>query len=257
MEISVSDLVIVNTDPQKIIYVVEKIEPSKVYISGLHYRIRKIVTPDEVVIASFQQVENEKKNTETYFQNITNIRKRRNKNYLLGKVLHIDGDKKYLNKCTELYKSIGIFSNGIMIKEDVIYKKIQYLILELSPDIVVITGHDVYNQQGIKNLNNYSNTYNFIKAIRKIREIKSKTDLTVIAGACQSHFEALIANGSDFASSPKRINIHTFDPAVIAIKVATTSFSKIVNLNEALRYIDKGPEAFGGVETYGKMRLFL
>jgi spore coat assembly protein len=131
------------------------------------------------------------------------------------------------------------------------------LILKLSPDIVVITGHDVYNKQGLKDLKNYSNTENYISAVRKIREIKSRGDLVIISGACQSNFEALIANGADFASSPKRINIHTFDPAVVAIKVATTSFNKIVNLKEALRFIDKGSDAFGGLETLGKMRLFV
>ena len=108
-----------------------------------------------------------------------------------------------------------------------------------------------------RDLNNYNNTLNYIKAVRKVRQIKSRGDVVVIAGACQSNFEALIASGADFASSPKRINIHTFDPAVIAIKTATTAFNKIVNLSEALRYIEKGSEAFGGLETYGKMKLFV
>lgn len=257
MAVAVSDLVVVIGDPQQIIYVVEKVDTGKIYISGLHYRIRKIAAESEVLPATPQQIALEQKKTEAYFQNITSVRRKRNKNYLLGTILHIDGDKKYLDKCLELYKAVGIFANGITLDEDEIAGKIQSLIYELAPDIIVVTGHDVYNQQGIKDLNNYSNSYNFIKSVRKIREIKSRTDTTIIAGACQSHFEALIANGADFASSPKRINIHTFDPAVIAIKTATTSFSKIVSLSDALRYIDKGADAFGGIETYGKMRLFL
>jgi len=257
LELLTGDLVVLKSDIHKIIYIIEKIENDKIYIKGLNYRIRKIINYQEVVIATAQQIKAEEEQTNNYYQNITGIRKRRSKNYLLGKVLHIDGDDKYLNKCLELYKSIGVYSNGIMIKEDLIFEKAEELINQLFPDIVVITGHDVYNQQGLKELVNYSNSFNFIKAIKCIRRIKSKSDLIIIAGACQSHFEALIANGADFASSPKRINIHTFDPAVIAIKAATTSFSKIVSLHEALRYIDKGSDAFGGIETYGKMRLFL
>jgi len=257
MTVAVSDLVVVIGDPREIVYVVEKITEGKVYISGLHYRVRKIVAADEIMPATPHQVAREQKKTDAYFQNITSVRRKRNKNYLLGKILHIDGDKKYLDKCLELYKSVGIFANGITLAEEEIAEKIQKLIYDLAPDIIVVTGHDVYNQKGIKDLDNYSNSYNFIKAVRKIREIKSRTDTTIVAGACQSHFEALIANGADFASSPKRINIHTFDPAVIAIKTATTSFSKIVNLSDALRYIDKGADAFGGIETFGKMRLFL
>lgn len=253
----IGDLVVLKDDAKKIIYVIEQILPEKVYIVGLNYRIRKIVSESDLIIATHEQIETENKKTQDYFLNICNYPTRNSKNYLLGTVLHIDGDKKYLDKCLELYKTIGIYANGTALKEEEMHTKIKDLVNNLAPDIVVITGHDVYNQKGIKDLNNYSNTSNFIKTIKIIRDMKARSDIVVIAGACQSNFEALIANGADFASSPKRINIHTFDPAVIAIKVATTSFLKVVNLSEALRYIDKGAEAFGGIETLGKMKLFV
>lgn len=254
----VASLVVLKSDEKKIIYLIDEIvNQDKVYISGLHYRIRKIVALEELREATAEEIEQETKKAQKYFFSIANIKKRTNKNYLLGTVLHIDGDQKYLDKCLQLYKEIGVFANGLTIKESQIHEQIQSLIYKLTPDIVVLTGHDVYNQKGLKDLNNYSNTLNYIKAVRKIRQIKSRGDVVVIAGACQSNFEALIASGADFASSPKRINIHTFDPAVIAIKTATTAFNKIVNLSEALRYIEKGSEAFGGLETYGKMKLFV
>lgn len=254
----VASLVVLKSDEKKIIYLIDEIvNQDKVYISGLHYRIRKIVALEELREATAEEIEQETKKAQKYFLSIANIKKRTNKNYLLGTVLHIDGDQKYLDKCLQLYKEIGVFANGLTIKESQIHEQIQSLIYKLTPDIVVLTGHDVYNQKGLKDLNNYSNTLNYIKAVRKIRQIKSRGDVVVIAGACQSNFEALIASGADFASSPKRINIHTFDPAVIAIKTATTAFNKIVNLSEALRYIEKGSEAFGGLETYGKMKLFV
>ncbi len=254
----VASLVVLKSDEKKIIYLIDEIvNQDKVYISGLHYRIRKIVALEELREATAEEIEQETKKAQKYFLSVTNIKKRTNKNYLLGTVLHIDGDQKYLDKCLQLYKEIGVFANGLTIKESQIHEQIQSLIYKLTPDIVVLTGHDVYNQKGLKDLNNYSNTLNYIKAVRKIRQIKSRGDVVVIAGACQSNFEALIASGADFASSPKRINIHTFDPAVIAIKTATTAFNKIVNLSEALRYIEKGSEAFGGLETYGKMKLFV
>lgn len=254
----VASLVVLKSDEKKIIYLIDEIvNQDKVYISGLHYRIRKIVALEELREATAEEIESETKKAQKYFLSIANIKKRTNKNYLLGTVLHIDGDQKYLDKCLQLYKEIGVFANGLTIKESQIHEQIQSLIYKLTPDIVVLTGHDVYNQKGLKDLNNYSNTLNYIKAVRKIRQIKSRGDVVVIAGACQSNFEALIASGADFASSPKRINIHTFDPAVIAIKIATTAFNKIVNLSEALRYIEKGSEAFGGLETYGKMKLFV
>ncbi|MDD4000020.1 MAG: sporulation peptidase YabG [Bacilli bacterium] len=254
----VSNLVVLKTDEKKIIYFIDEIiNTDKVYISGLHYRIRKIVALNDIRPATTEEVENEVKKTDKYFLSLTNVKKRSNINYLLGTVLHIDGDQKYLDKCLQLYKEIGVFSNGLTLKESSIHEQIQGLILKLNPDIIVITGHDVYNQKGLKELENYNNSLNYVKAVRKIRQIKSRGDVVVVAGACQSNFEALIASGADFASSPKRINIHTFDPAVIAIKAATTAFDKKVNLSEALRYIEKGSEAFGGLETYGKMKLFV
>ena len=254
----VASLVVLKSDEKKIIYVIDGIiSPEKVYVSGLHYRIRKIVSLEDLRPATEEEIEKERKKTEKYFLNVTNIRKRVGKNYLLGTVLHIDGDQKYLDKCLQLYKEIGVYANGLAMKEHLIHEQIQSLIYKLTPDIVVLTGHDVYNQKGLKDLNNYSNTLNYVKALRKLRQIKSRGDVVVIAGACQSNFEALIASGADFASSPKRTNIHNFEPSEIAIKAATTAFNKIINLSEALRFIEKGDEAFGGLETYGKMKLFV
>src|SRR5690554_963837 len=114
MKISVSSLVIVKGDAQAIIYVVAQLTSDKAYIEGLHYLIRKVVLNDEIILATEEQIENERKKAASYFSSVTSIR-RRNRNYLLGTILHIDGDKRYLKKCLELYKTVGIFSNGIMI----------------------------------------------------------------------------------------------------------------------------------------------
>lgn len=253
----ISSLVIHKEDIKKIVYVIDYIYEDKAYISGLNYRIRRVVKTDDLVLATKDQIEQENKLTDDYYLSVANINHRNNKNYLLGRVLHIDGDKKYLDKCLELYKAIGVYANGVEIEEKSMPDKVQGLLTSLNPDIIVITGHDVYNKKGVKDLSNYTNTSNYIETVKKARQIKGRSDLVIVAGACQSNFEALIASGADFASSPKRINIHTFDPAVIAIKIASTSISKIVNLSEALRYIDNGQDAFGGLETYGKMRLFV
>ena len=77
----------------------------------------------------------------------------------------------------------------------------------------------------------------------------------IIAGACQSLFEALIARGANFASSPKRKNIHVYDPAIIAIYSCITSQKEIIDFNKMEKYIEGFESAFGGVETYGKMKL--
>ena len=123
--------------------------------------------------------------------------------------------------------------------------------LEYEPTI------DYFNKKDEKDLNNYENTSKYIKALRIIRQRFNNDSVVVIAGACCSHFEALIANGANFASSPKRIHIHTYDPAVIAIECATTSCNQTVDFNNLIKYIENGKNAYGGIETKGKMKLLL
>ena len=121
----------------------------------------------------------------------------------------------------------------------------------------MITGHDAFLGKDKALLDNYENSKYFVKTIRAIRKHFLLDSVVIIAGACGSHFEALIASGANFASSPKRINTHTYDPAVAAIKVATTPINRIVNFDGILKYIENGHDALGGVETMGKMRLLL
>lgn len=65
-----------------------------------------------------------------------------------------------------------------------------------NPDIVVITGHDALlseDKSRIYDISNYRNSSYFISATKECREYKPDLDsLVVIAGACQSFYEALI-----------------------------------------------------------------
>lgn len=250
------DYVYYKKDKIKILYIVREEKVDTCTIVGVYYRIIKSCDKTELIQATIDDINKEKQEF-TRKEQIIEQSCIRNKKHLLGRILHIDGDEEYLNKCIELYNKMNVFSYGITIEEDKMKKDIGKYVNALYPDIVVITGHDLYNNTGVKDLNNYVNTLNFIEAIKEVRKIKGRNDCTIIAGACQSNFEALIASGADFASSPKRINIHTFDPAVIAIKVATTSFNKIVSLNDLNKFVENGKEAFNGVETLGKMRIIL
>lgn len=254
---NIDDIVVCKKDKIKCIYHIKKfIDEKKCIIQGINYRIIKNELVENLEKASDEEVRINKENDEEYHKKIINILETRNKQkYLLGKVLHIDGDQTYLNKCLDLYEEIGVYAYGVCLNEEEIYNNINDYIYEVNPDVIVITGHDLYNDNGLKDINNYTNTKYFIKAIKEIK--KFNQDVCIIAGACQSNFEALIASGANFASSPGRINVHTFDPAVIAIKVATTSFRQLVDIKETYKYIENGNRAFGGVQTVGKMRLVL
>ncbi len=247
-----NDLVIVLNDPNKIVYKITKITNDSVELVG--YRNR---TKLKIGIDSLQKAPNELINAchmvDIKYKNAFKKYRNKTKKFLFGRILHIDGDQDYLESCLELYEEAGLKVTGIYMDEKELPNYIELIIEKLTPDIIVITGHDIYNGKDIKDISNYENSEIFGQSIRKIRKHFSNT--VIIAGACGSHYEYLIGQGANFASSPGRINIHTFDPAVAAIKVASTPINKMVDYNAIIKYIEDGKNAIGGIETYGKMKI--
>ena len=82
----------------------------------------------------------------------------RNKEKIItGKILHLDGDKKYSQKSYYYYKKLGLNAIVRNIPE---YKqpKVVYQLLQIyHPDILVITGHDAMIRRG----RDYYNLYNY------------------------------------------------------------------------------------------------
>ena len=157
--------------------------------------------------------------------------------YLPGKILHIDGDEDYLERSMNFYNGVGIKANGLCLKENEISLKINDLIKEYRPDIIVITGHDAYyKKKGSKdNISSYQNSGNFV------------------AGACQSDYEELIKAGANFASSPKRINIHALDPAIIASSIAFSDKNQSIDIMKLIEKTKYGSDGIGGIITNGTM----
>ena len=170
--------------------------------------------------------------------------------YLPAKILHIDGDKDYLSRCLSFYNKANVFAIGEHIKESEIPTNIVKLLKKYNPDILIITGHDsIYKNSDKSNINNYKNSKNFVNAVYAAREYeKSHEKLVIIAGACQSDYEALIKSGANFASSPKRINIHALDPAIIAVNIALTEKNKEINLLNLLNKTKYGKDGIGGLK---------
>ena len=176
--------------------------------------------------------------------------------YLPAKILHIDGDNEYLEKCLKYYKAHDVFAIGKKIKEEDIQDQIGLLLNEYKPDIVIITGHDAYYKKkgNIKDSNSYKNTKYFIKAVRAARSYeKSHEKLVIIAGACQSNYEEIIKAGANFASSPKRVNIHALDPAIIAVTIALTERNREIDLKNVLEKTKYGKDGMGGIIGNGLM----
>ena len=176
--------------------------------------------------------------------------------YLPARILHIDSDENYLNKCLNYYKKNKLQAIGKIVEEqDIPIKIIKYL-KEYNPDIVIITGHDAYysKKNDKNNMNNYRNSKYFCEAVTKARNYEKNHDkLVIIAGACQSNYEELIKCGADFASSPKRVNIHALDPAIIAATIALTDKSKKIDLINLLNKTKYGSNGMGGLMGNGHM----
>jgi len=175
-----------------------------------------------------------------------------------GSVLHIDGDGDYLDLCLTTYRQLGIPAHGYCIPEEEQVKELDALLRTHHPDILVLTGHDglVKGTRDFSNLKNYHHSKNFMEAVKVARGYeKSKDDLIIFAGACQSHYEALLAAGANFASSPQRVLIHAFDPVFVVEKIAYTSIYDPIPLKDIISGTITGFPGIGGVETRGKYRL--
>ena len=174
-----------------------------------------------------------------------------------GKVLHLDGDESYLNKCLAVYEKIGVPVFGIHCNEKEMPQRIGQLIDYYRPDILVVTGHDAYSKAKGKmtDINAYRHSKFFVQAVREARrKVPSLDQLVIFAGACQSHFESLIHAGANYASSPSRINIHALDPVYIVAKISLTPFMERINVWDVLRNTLTGDKGLGGIETKGVLR---
>jgi spore coat assembly protein len=174
-----------------------------------------------------------------------------------GKVLHLDGDESYLNKCLAVYEKIGVPVFGIHCNEKEMPQRIGQLLDYYRPDILVVTGHDAYSKAKGKmtDINAYRHSKFFVQAVREARrKVPSLDQLVIFAGACQSHFESLIHAGANYASSPSRINIHALDPVYIVAKISLTPFMERINVWDVLRNTLTGDKGLGGIETKGVLR---
>ncbi len=255
MNFQVGDLVSRISHHHDVIFKIVSIQDNVVSLQGLNVRLCADSFIDDIV--KVEDVNDNNDDDDIIEENVRDLNIDRNHYfYLPGKILHIDGDSDYLDRCMHFYDNLGIKANGICIQEQKIASKIKPLIMEFRPDIIVITGHDAYysKKNDIKNLENYENTGNFVKAIKEARKYEKNQDkLIIIAGACQSNYEELIKAGANFASSPKRINIHALDPAIIASSLAFSDRNQSIDLIHVIEKTKYGSDGVGGIITSGTM----
>lgn len=253
MNFRVGDLVTRISYKHDVVFKILAIEGTTVYLKGVDLRLIADCDIDDLVKADRTNNDDD----EITEANVRDIKIDRSQYfYLPGKILHIDGDNEYLERCMKFYDDMKVKANGITLSEVDMPYRIGALLSEFQPDIVVITGHDAYyaKKRDTKDLNNYQNTMNFIDAVKAARKYeKSQDKLIVIAGACQSNYEELIKAGANFASSPKRINIHALDPAIIASSLALSDKSQSIDVVRLVEKTKYGKDGIGGIITNGTM----
>lgn len=236
------DLVSRKSYNNDVVFIIEKIINDIAYLKGTDVRLCADSTLEDL-----QLVDSVDTTDREFYEKLNNIRnfERSDYFYLPGKILHIDGDKQYLQRCLDFYKKANVLAFGIYSPEDQMAINVTKYLEDVNPDIVVITGHDSL----VKNNSRYFSET--IKACRKYQKDYDK--LIIIAGACQSEYEKLIKSGANFASSPKKINIHALDPAIIALSLSLTDKNKNVDLLDLLEKTSNGKDGMGGVNTRGVM----
>jgi spore coat assembly protein len=266
------DLVVRKSYGGDVLFKIQELTSQKALLKGIEYRL---LADSPITDLSMFQADSYVidpaiglKTTEA-MRSITEYRKLREKETsstsyfeVPGKVLHLDGDPIYLQKSMHLYNQLRVPAEGFYVSESNMAGALIQLLPQKKPDILIITGHDGIlkdkKNSDLHNLESYKNSHNFVKAIQAAREYERNRDsLVIIAGACQSFYEALLQAGANFASSPARVLIHALDPLYIAAKVSFTSIKDTVQMKDVIKHTMSGLEGLGGMETRGSYRIGL
>jgi len=272
MAICVGDNVILKPNPADELWQVIEVNPSipvYVKIKGLTNRLIKVAPEDEIEIVNEitanKILENSNLKTTLCLASIS--QKNRPEETILtsgenviskipGTVLHLDSDENFLNKCLDYYKGKTITAHGYTMKPSEMPGRILELLNTHNPSILVITGHDgCTNKKEPYSLGSYLNSRYYIESVKQARKFdRNKDNLVIFAGACESFYEGLMESGANFASSPKKISIHMYDPAVIASEVALTPILSRVNPAEVIAKSESSFDEIGGIDTMGALR---
>jgi len=132
-------------------------------LKGLNIRIMADSPIDDLEVINKKDVINSIKRSDTDLEERIRLSKikidntfKRQKIYT-GKILHLDGDRKYSEKSARYYSRVGLNAVVKNIAENKQSKVVIPLLNKYNPDILIITGHDAM----LKNGSNYNNVYNY------------------------------------------------------------------------------------------------
>ena len=275
MKIKKGDIVGRKSYGKDILFVVERIINQTNFkaiaiLKGLNIRIQADSFLDDLEIIDKKTLQESQKKVEKRFIQTINkcvkgqdeskqkYLKRSNKIVYTGKILHLDGDKRYAEKSSLFYKKMGLRAVVRSVTESRQPAVVSGLIERYKPDILVITGHDgmIKGGTGYYDIYNYRNSKYFIQSVKMARNTRaSKPNLVIFAGACQSYYEELIQAGANFASSPARILIDFIDQLIVAERVATTDYTKYITIQDIEDELRDGQRGVNGIGARGKKQI--
>lgn len=233
----IGDYVVRKKYNKDIVFQIYAIKENLYYLKGVEYRLLADAFEEDLEVVDLYRVK------QTFDFQL-------NQGVLKGKILHLDGDETYLKICEEQYERLNARSVCLHIKQKDMATCIQDLLYKYQPDLLVITGHDALNEEG-----DYSHSSEFVACVKQARLYeKNKDQLIIFAGACQSDYERLIAAGANFASSPKRVNIHALDPVNLMSQISSVSVKEYIDLEAITKYTTCKMDGIGGIDTKGVAR---
>lgn len=152
-------------------------------LKGLNVRIEADAPVEDLEIFNPAIVKKQYLKIESDFAkrvNSKNLNKRQEVH--TGRILHLDGDKRYSQKSSRYYEKVGLNATVKNVPENMQKDVVYGLLNKYKPDILVITGHDsmLKNGTNYNNIYNYRNSKNFIETVIEARKWQHSSDKLVI-----------------------------------------------------------------------------
>lgn len=161
------DIVARKSYNKDIIFVVDKIiKNSKgnniAILSGLVIRIKVDAPIDDLVLVSKEEKDKEINRLDERIQNrVNSVKKIKNykkiskrefkrNNVYIGKILHLDGDRRYSEKSIKYYRELGLNAVVKNIAENQQPYVVRRLLERYKPDILIVTGDNYFYDRNLK-----------------------------------------------------------------------------------------------------------
>ena len=170
-----------------IYFIIDKIIKSSLnkqiaILKGLNIRIIADSPLEDLEIISKKEILDNTKYLEQNLERIIKGKIRTRQKVYIGKILHLDGDRKYSEKSARYYNKMGLNAIVKNIAESKQSKVVVPLLKKYNPDILIITGHDAILKKGTNynNIYNYRNSKYFINTVIQARTWGESSNKLVI-----------------------------------------------------------------------------